>query len=231
MDDAQTYQAGPPASDTKEPAPTRPPPPLRRSPRGWYRIIAACLIFALPALAVGLVLIVVIWPQVSLKEGPFRIGMSDIKLEQSGRLTMLNARFEGVDDKNQPYTLTADEARQSTAVSDLVELELPKGDLLQEGGAWLALTAREGLYNRFAELLDLTGDVSLFHDQGFELHTESAQVDLEGGTAYGYEPVQGHGPDGTITSKGFRLLNRGEIIVFTGESRLVIYSDEPEETE
>ncbi len=184
----------------------------------------------LPALAVVLILLVVIWPQVSLKEGRLRISLSDITLEETDRLIMLNARFEGVDDKNQPYTLTADQARQSTGVSDLVELELPKGDLLQKSGSWLALTARQGLYNRFAELLDLSGDVSLFHDRGFELHTESAQVDLKGGTAYGYEPVQGQGPNGTIASEGFRLLDRGEIIVFTGASRLVIYMDEPEDS-
>lgn len=231
MSNARTYPAGLPASETERPRPAKPLPPPRQSPRGKYRIFAACLKIVLPVLAVGLILIVVIWPQFSLKEGPFRIRMSDITLEQSGRLTMLNARFEGVDDKNQPYTLTADEARQSTVAGDLVELELPKGDLLQEGGAWLALTAREGLYNRFAELLDLAGDVSLFHDRGFELHTESAQIDLKGGTAYGYVPVQGHGPNGTITSKGFRLLDRGEIIVFTGESRLVIYLDESEDAE
>ena len=114
MSNARTYPAGLPASETERPRPAKPLPPPRQSPRGKYRIFAACLKIVLPVLAVGLILIVVIWPQFSLKEGPFRIRMSDITLEQSGRLTMLNARFEGVDDKNQPYTLTADEARQST---------------------------------------------------------------------------------------------------------------------
>ncbi len=77
-------------------------------------------------------------------------------------------------------------------------------------------------------MLELNGDVTLFHDQGFELRTETARFDLEAGTARGTESVEGQGPFGTLVSEGFRVLDRGERILFTGRSRAVIHPEAAE---
>ena len=208
-------RAGPAAAGARQPP--------RLSGRNPYSIFVGWMKMVLPALAVTLVLLVVVWPQFKLYEGRFRIRVSDISLEQAGKLTMLNARYEGLDDKQQPFVLTADQATQSSENQNLIELEMPRGDVTLNDGAWLAMDAQQGLYNRDNELLDLEGDVVLFHDRGFELRSQSAQVDLEAGTAVGYETTEGQGPSGSSLSEGFLVLERGDVLVFTGKSRLIIY--------
>jgi lipopolysaccharide export system protein LptC len=103
---------------------------------------------------------------------------------------------------------------------DLVSLEGPKADMTLNSGAWIALTADTGVYLTQPQLLDLFGDVKLFHDRGYDLSTESAHVDLKAGTAEGHEPVEGQGVLGDVTAQGFRLEDHGAVIVFTGKAKL-----------
>jgi lipopolysaccharide export system protein LptC len=70
--------------------------------------------------------------------------------------------------------------------------------------------------------------VHLTHDKGFNIFTEAATVDLKDGSAAGDSTVSGAGPSGELQSEGFRLSDRGQIIVFTGKSRMLIYPDAKE---
>jgi lipopolysaccharide export system protein LptC len=207
-------------------APTQPP---RLSGRNRYSIFVGWMKILLPALAVALVLMVVIWPQLKLYEGRFRVRVSDISLDQADDLTMLNARYEGDDADNRPFLLTADQAIQSSEDKDLIDLEMPKGDITLEDGTWLVLDAQDGLYNSDSQLLDLRGNVTLFHDKGFELRTESARVDLAGGIAEGDETTEGQGPAGSSLSEGFRVLERGTVLIFTGKSQVILFPADPED--
>lgn len=213
-----TAQAG------RRPRVTRRAP--RMSMRDHYSIFVGFMKVLLPALAAALMLLVVAWPQFTVDDGGFRLSVSKLAPDQADSLTMLNARFDGLDEKDRPYMLTADMATQSDREKDRIDLELPKADITLQDGAWLALTARQGLYRRESQMLDLSGSVSLFHDQGFELLTESAQVDLDRGTVSGNQPIQGQGEMGLIEAEGFRVYDRGARILFTGKSHMVIYPSE-----
>jgi lipopolysaccharide export system protein LptC len=178
----------------------------------------------LPATAAALILLVLAWPQFSLEEDGFRLSVSKLAPGQAESLTMLNARFEGLDENDRPYTVTADIATQSENDKDLVTLERPKADITLTDGAWLALTAKSGEFRKEAQVLDLAGSVNLFHDKGFELRTEAARIYLDQGIAEGAQPVEGQGSVGTVQSEGFRVLDRGARIFFLGRSHLVIES-------
>jgi lipopolysaccharide export system protein LptC len=91
-----------------------------------------------------------------------------------------------------------------------------------EEGAWVMLQADAGLFHREARLLDLSGNVALFHDSGYEVRTEAAAVDLSAGTAQGEDPVSAQGPAGTLDAVGFTLIERGDIVVFKGPARMVL---------
>jgi lipopolysaccharide export system protein LptC len=196
-----------------------------------YSIFVGFMKVLLPALAAALMLLVVAWPQFTIDDGGFRLSVSKLAPDQADSLTMLNARFDGLDEKDRPYTLTADMATQSDSDEDLVELELPKADITLEDGTWLALTARSGEYRQQSRILDLAGSVSLFHDQGFELRTEAARVDFAKGLAEGAQPVQGQGSAGFIEAEGFRVLDRGARIIFTGKAHMIVNPETLEATQ
>ena len=208
-----------------EPGRETPAAPLRlRAGRSAYAVLIGVLKTLLPSFAIGMVLLIFAWPQINVEDERFGMGVSELAADYADSLSMLNARFDGVDDEGRPFSLSADEASQPSSVNEIVDLSLPKGDITLKDGTWLALTAKTGKYDRQGNTLDLAGSVSLFHDQGFELQTESAAVDLEAGRAEGSEPVKGQGPFGQLLADGFRVEDRGDTIVFTGRSRMLIQS-------
>jgi len=139
---------------------------------------------------------------------------------------MDNARYVGTDEKQQPFSVTADLARIISETDGEMALELPKADLTLEDGTWLVITADTGRYTRDPATLELQGGVNLFHDTGYEISTEQLLVHLKSGKAEGHTPVIGHGPFGELKSQGLKLINKGQVIYFTGPAQLILYTPE-----
>jgi lipopolysaccharide export system protein LptC len=197
----------------------------RRGPLIGYRAAMTLLKIALPAVAVALLVIVALWPQYLLVGGRFQLAADPSGENDLDRLSMVNPHFKGRDLSNRPFTVSAERAVQDAKDEELVLLAKPQAEITLENGAWVALKAEQGFYRRDLETLRLTGGVELFHDQGYEIHTPSAAIDLNGGTAEGHERVDAQGPFGALTSQGFRVAERGDVVEFTGKSRLVLESD------
>ena len=224
-DDALRATGRPEGRPEGRPGGRRQPPRLSLSNR--YSVFVGFMKVLLPATAAALILLVLAWPQFTIEEEGFHLSVSKLAPDQAESLTMLNARFEGLDETDRPYTVTADIATQSENVKDLVTLERPKADITLADGSWLVLTAKSGEYHKETQVLDLTGAVNLFHDKGFELRTESARVLLDKGIAEGAQPVQGQSSVGTIQAQGFRVVDRGARIFFLGRSKMVIKPEAP----
>ncbi len=177
----------------------------------------------LPITAAVLAVMVVVWPYMGGREGGIPLSFATIGVTIDDTVYMANARYLGTDDKNQPYTITADQVTQERDDPDTIRLTLPKADILLDDGAWLVLTANSGTLRRDREILLLDGAVSIFSDAGYELHTERAEIDLRASRAYGNMPVEGQGPFGMLNADGFRLEDKGRTIHFEGRVRLVVY--------
>jgi len=177
---------------------------------------------ALPLVAGAIIAMVIAWPEFGEKRSGFKLGMSKITVNDSGGQTIVNPRFTGTDRARRPYTVTADAATQDQKASSQVRLAFPKADLTLADGAWVAVSAADGRYDRKAGTLTLSGGVDLFHDRGYELHTPSARVSLAEGAAEGAQPVRGQGPFGTLQAQGFRMVDKGRRLLLSGKSRLVL---------
>lgn len=179
---------------------------------------------ALPAAAAVLLLLVILLPVIREQENRFRIGATSDKETTGATLTMTNARFYGTDDKGEPYSLTAQGVRQVSG-SKIIELNLPKAEITLTNGSWLSASADKGVYDRDKEIIDLSGNVSVYQYQNNELHTSQARIMLKEGTAHGDAPVTGKGPFGTIEAGGFDYNTDDKKIRFTHGSKLVINND------
>jgi lipopolysaccharide export system protein LptC len=175
---------------------------------------------ALPAVAASLLLLVVAWPRLEDAFEKIRLNAARIDLSEARDLHMVQARYTGIDRENRPFVITAQIARQKPNLNDLITLERPKGDLTTQTGTWIELSGDTGFYQPQQQLLDLFGNVALFQDKGDEFHSASAHVNMAAGTAEGDDPVTGQGPFGTITAQGFRIINKGATIFFTGHATL-----------
>lgn len=177
----------------------------------------------LPAVAALLIVLIMVWPHLRSEDLRFRLSFAAITADRNEDPSMVNPRYLGIDKDNQAYSITADLARKLAKGSMTVELEMPKADITLEDGTWLVLTAENGVFQRRQKTLDLAGAVNLFHDSGYEFRTSEARIDLEKGIADGAAAVRGQGPFGDLRAEGFRLLDKGKTILFTGKSRMVIY--------
>ncbi len=178
----------------------------------------------LPGLALVLLAAIVLWPEFERSEDRSRYAFRRSVQTRSESLRVTAPRYQGVDDLNRPYTVTADLAQQVGA-EELLDLTQPRGDILMTDGSWIYLQAETGRYDRPHDHLDLAGKVTIFHDNGTMLVTDVAAVDMAAGTGDGDRPVAAQGPFGTLTSEGFELRDRGAVVVFTGQAHAVLEGD------
>lgn len=193
-----------------------------RSVRAYSRFVVMMKVL-LPVIALLLIGLVVAWPYLKLSDTRFSIGFTALKVGNVEDPAMINPRFLGVDKEQQTFSITADIAKNLLNAERSVELEMPKADISLEDGTWLVVTAKSGTYVRQNETLTLNQSVNLFHDSGYEFRTESADIELTTGVASGSLPIEGHGPFGKLKAEGFRLVDKGKTIYFTGKSKLTIY--------
>jgi lipopolysaccharide export system protein LptC len=134
---------------------------------------------------------------------------------------MSGAQYHGTDQQGQPFTVTATTADQQD--EDHIALASPEGDITMKSGAWMMLRSDTGMYHQKSQLLHLSGNVTLYRNDGTILTVPVAAIDLHEGSANSSAPVQVQGPFGTLNAQnGFSLTNRGTDIMFNGPATLVL---------
>ncbi|WP_232478925.1 LPS export ABC transporter periplasmic protein LptC [Roseomonas rosulenta] len=174
-----------------------------------------------PILGVGLLVGIAVWPELDRMEDRARVSFRRVIQAQPDAVRLVEPRYQGLDEQNRPFTVTADVAAQ-TESADIVDLTQPRADILLTDGTWVLLESREGRFDKARNRLDLNGDVTLWQDGGNLLVTATAEVLLQEGSASGDSPVAAQGPFGTLVSEGFRLTERGQVVVFTGRAHAIL---------
>jgi lipopolysaccharide export system protein LptC len=139
---------------------------------------------------------------------------------------MDDAKYHGVDQHGQPFTLTAGTANQQD--SDDIALSNPEGDITLTSGAWLMLKSDAGMFDQKLQTLGLSGNVTLYRNDGTMMTGPDARIDLRHGGATSSSPVQAAGPFGTLNAAGgFVLSDRGADVLFNGPVTMVLNQVEP----
>jgi lipopolysaccharide export system protein LptC len=136
---------------------------------------------------------------------------------------MINPRYQGLDARNQPYTVIADKATQID--EEHVALDNIRAEIAQHDGTWIALNAKTGSFGVNDKKLQLTGGVEVFSGNGYEMRTDHAYVDIGQGSAYGDAMIQGQGAVGTLQANNFKAEDRGQVIRFKGDVKVRVYRD------
>jgi lipopolysaccharide export system protein LptC len=174
----------------------------------------------LPAVALILLALVVMWPEINRLTAAGQSAVQGMHGNDPLGGDLIDAHYRGVDNRGQPYTVTAASGEQvSPEQVDMVE---PKADMTVQSGNWVIVQADRGVYMQHKAQLDLAGHVVMYRDDGIFLRTETATLDLKAGFAAGSQVVSVEGPFGTIDATGFSAADKGTILQFTGPARLVL---------
>jgi len=176
----------------------------------------------LPAIGVALLLVIAVWPRLAPLWDRMRLAFPAIDLREARQLRMVNPHYAGADRLGRPFVVTAAVGRQVPDRQDLMSLEAPRADLKMHAGADVVVTAATGIYQSPVQLLDLFGQVTLVHQNGTRFVTDTARVDVANSTAEGGDPVVGQGPSGDVNAAGFQILGKGDTILFTGRSDMLL---------
>lgn len=118
-------------------------------------------------------------------------------------LMMIKPKLSGVDASGNPYVVTAEEAIQDPHDNKRAQLRHIQADMTLKNGQWLNLTATRGSIDETRQKLRLEGAIDVYSDNGYELHTSVADVDMRSGIIVGSAPASGQGPLGTFRSDRF----------------------------
>ncbi|MFQ5785702.1 MAG: LPS export ABC transporter periplasmic protein LptC [Alphaproteobacteria bacterium] len=188
-----------------------------------YSRFVGVMKWLLPLGAVAIAALVVAWPYATGRDAGVPLSFAAIESTVDELLYMTNARFLGADDEDQPFSVTADSVSQEVDDPDILRFIVPKADILLSGGTWFALTADRGTLDRAARTLVLDGAVNVFSDEGYELRTQRAEVDLRTSIASGDSLIEGQGPLGVLNAARFEINRESRTIRFDGGVRLVLY--------
>lgn len=188
----------------------------------YTRIVTFLKLF-LPMIASILIAMILIWPQLISEKERFKINIGTPVFSRAEKLRMVNAKFFATDNKNQPYSLTADLAMEVEPGSMIVELTAPKADIMLADSAWVAATAARGVFAQKEEILNLQNGVSIFHDHGYQLEIDNITIDLKKNTAFSEDPVVITAPFGYIKGDGLLVTDKGDKIKITGKTKVILY--------
>ena len=123
----------------------------------------------------------------------------------AGDLAMIKPKLNGADTEGNPFVVTADTAIQNPKNMRQAALKTVEADMNMKDGHWTNLTAPHGQLDSDAKTLALWGQIDVFMDDGNEMHTDLANIDLGKGIVIGPHHVRGQGPQGTYEADRFRI--------------------------
>jgi lipopolysaccharide export system protein LptC len=126
--------------------------------------------------------------------------------------TVIAPRFEGRDENDQPYALTAETARRRREAPDLVDLVSPR----LVDAASTAVQARDGVWNDKDKILDLVGDVVMTDAAGYSFTADRTRMYVEENRVEGKTPLQGYGPIGEVKANEYEVVDEGSRIILKG---------------
>lgn len=137
-------------------------------------------------------------------------------------LAMIKPKLTGVDKDGNPFVVTADQAIQDPHDMKRAQLQNVEADMTLKGGNWLNATSTYGHLDAGIQKLWLWGVIDVYSDNGYELHTTAANIDMSRGIVIGGKPANGLGPLGTFRSDRFKIDRKARVIYLYGNVRMTI---------
>jgi len=179
--------------------------------------------WVLPGCALLLLVSIAAWPEIDHIINANRTALTqEARLHiQSGNMT--GASYRGLDAHQRPYMITTDTALQVDA--ERINLVAPVADTFVSGNGWVMVTGDEGVYMQHAQTLELTGNVTLYRNDGIIMYGPIADIDLKRGVIASDKWVHSEGPFGVLDAQGYFMGQHEGIAQFRGPGRLILNDD------
>ncbi len=141
----------------------------------------------------------------------------------SASQVLLGPTFIGLDKEKKPFKISAAKATKLNNSTEVFDLEEPKGEITNDSDVFY-MSGNFGVFNKSNQFLEISGDVTFSDKKSFTFNTSEAEMDFKKEVLLGHKKVTGKKKNSHITSEGFKILNKGDKIIFTGKSKLLLSS-------
>lgn len=146
---------------------------------------------------------------------------SEIKVDESGDAELTGAVYRGTTEGGDPYEITAEVVQERQ--DGVVDLASPTALLNQSSGDVINLTSLTGVYFPNRGEIDFAGDVVITsRDTGLVMTSQAITANLDEGLMVSDQPVRVENDSGLVVADSMRILNRSDLIIFTGNPRLTL---------
>lgn len=195
----------------------------RRRPAQRSSRMVELLRYLLPATALSLVALVVLWPQLIGGAGGLIAPIfANAEIDGTDVMLMHNPRYLGQTKDAKPYAVTAASAYVDPKQPNRVHLDGLAAEIAAASQRDVNVVALAGTYYRAAEKLDLNGGIELTTSDGYRFETKSARINLQSGQVIGREPIAGVGPTGTLSADRFEIRDGGDVLRFEGRVKVTL---------
>ncbi|MEM6665165.1 MAG: LPS export ABC transporter periplasmic protein LptC [Pseudomonadota bacterium] len=150
------------------------------------------------------------------------IAFESLSLED-GALVMVNPTLTGIDRNERAYSLSAQEASQQLDQTELIDLAGINAVLAVDPQQDAQVIAGNGQFNQEEETLNLFNGVNVRTTTGYEVRLADAFVELDAGRVTSDNAVEIDLLNGTLNATGVEIIERGDIIRFTGPITLDLH--------
>lgn len=165
--------------------------------------------------------IIVGWTSFFQNNDNIEISLESVSTQPTGTLEMTGARYSGTTENGVEFSINAERAVESADEKGLVVLYEPDGFVSSESDGHTNLSSNSALYYATERRLDMSGNVNIYQaKQNLTLKSEEIVALIGKGEMLSNKPVILEGPDIFLTSQGMHATDNGEVIKFTGKSRV-----------
>jgi lipopolysaccharide export system protein LptC len=141
------------------------------------------------------------------------------------KITIDTPRLAGKRTNGLPYEVRAAQGIQDVMTPDIVELVQLAATAQMTASLWVNVTANQGVYNSAKDELQLTGLVRIRSDAGYDMKTQSVQMELKTGLMKATEAVKVELKAGSVDADQMRIMDSGQQVVFEGNVHSVMLPD------
>ena len=184
-----------------------------------------------PSLAAVMIGLVIVWPQMKAQQEE-AVSLLASEAEQTNvpdDQVMVNPRFFAIDEKGEPFNLTAETAFELPGETRRIQLDAIKADVLKHNDRWIAVDAQKGIYSQAEDTMELLEKVNLYTQTGEEIETTQALINMKNRDIVGHQEVFLRSSSGHAKAEGFSVTQDGTVVRLTGKTRAVVYPEDEEE--
>ena len=185
--------------------------------RGKQRLSVSLLLLVASALIGG---ITILWSGFFAESENIEISLETVSKTPANQLQLTGAEYSGITETGLQYNIQADRVVETKEQAGLLHLYEADGWISSETDGVTTLLSKEAVYNSTTATLDMSGNVQIHQkQQDMLLKSQRMTAQIESGDLKTDMPVTVTGPKIELTSEGLETQNRGEIILFIGQTQ------------